>query len=306
MESTTIKGIRYSYQIDYFNAEPTHLKSQVHNLPVVSEPQATPLDLYIKQDNYVPNNESRVTYAAPTAAVSASPAIDNTSSSTTIPTAHSTMATGGVGYSGVQNINAPNDINPLLSETHIAEPQQITRASQAESTVSHPASPVSAESGLNGNIGNVLHPTQQFVGIDQISSDIPTSDANPIEGVKATPKAEFQRTERSYIPNQNSFFQSDGLESVVTDGSKLENNKISNNLATAPIETVREAEASTTSQPVNNEIPSYLVPGPDEIPETNNTTDYFNRFIGQQAKALYGYISGAVSQLTQSSFNVLG
>ena len=305
MENSTIKGIRYSYQIDYFNAVPTHLKSQVHNLPVVSEPQATPLDLYIKQDNYVPNNDSRITYAAPSAAVSAAPVSENAGNSTTVPGIRPMLSTGGIGSAGAQSILAPNDTNPLLSETHVAEPQQIMRASQAESVVSHPASPVSAESGVNGNVGNVLHPTQQFVGIDRISSDIPTSDANPIEGVKATPKAEFQRAERGYIPNQNSFFQRTGFESVVTDGSTLETNSVANNLATADVETVNRVENSTAPAEVKN-TPSYMVPGPDETPETDLNTQFFNRFLGQQAKRLYGFISGAVSQLSPSTFNAIG
>lgn len=304
MESSTIKGIRYSYQIDYFNAVPTHLKSQVHNLPVVSEPQATPLDLYIKQDNYVPNNDSRITYAAPSAAVSAAPISENAGNSTTVPGIRPMLSTGGIGSAGAQSILPPNDINPLLSETHVAEPQQITRAAQAESIVSHPATPVSAESGLNGSIGNVLHPTQQFVGIDRISSDIPTSDANPIEGVKATPKADFQRAERSYIPNQNSFFQRNGLESVVTDGTTLEANAAANNSATADVSTIARIESAQPTE--SRTVPSYMIPGPDETPETNPNTRFFNRFLGQQAKTLYGFISGAVSQLTPSTFNALG
>ena len=306
MEASTIKGIRYSYQIDYFNAEPTHLKSQVHNLPVVSEPQATPLDQYIRQDNYIPNNDSRVTYAAPTAAVFASPTVETIGNSTTVPSLHNNLPTGGIGSAGIQNISAPNDTNPLLSETHIGEPQQITKSSQAESAVSHPASAVAAEVGLNGNLGNVLHPTEQYVGLDKISSDIPTSDANPIEGVKANPKPDFQRAERSFIPNQNSFFQKNGLESVVTDGSTLEANSVANNLATADIETVRDIEAAQATNNPSNNTPSYLIPGPDETPETNGASQFFNRFLGNQAKTLYGYISGAVSQLTQSTFNVIG
>lgn len=305
MENSTIKGIRYSYQIDYFNVVPTHLKSQVHNLPVVSEPQATPLDLYIKQDNYVPNNDSRITYAAPSAAVLAAPVAENAGSSTTVPGIRPMLSTGGIGSAGAQSILPPNDTNPLLSETHVAEPQQIVRASQAESLVSHPASAVSAESGMNGNVGNVLHPTQQFVGIDQISSDIPASDANQNESVKANPKADFQRAERSYIPNQNSFFQRNGLESVVTDGSTLEINSTANNLATASNETVNRVENSNAPSEVTN-TPAYMIPGPDETPETDLNTQFFNRFLGQQAKRLYGFISGAVSQFSPSNFNVIG
>ena len=49
-----------------------------------------------------------------------------------------------------------------------------------------------------------------------------------------------------------------------------------------------------------------MIPGPDETPETNPNTQFFNRFLGQQAKTLYGFISGAVSQLTPSTFNALG
>ena len=305
MDNSTIKGIRYSYQIDYFNAVPTHLKSQVHNLPVVSEPQATPLDLYIKQDNYVPNNDSRITYAAPSAAVAAAPISENAGNSTTVPSIRPILSTGGIGSAGASSLLAPTDTNPLLSETHVAEPQQIMRTSQAESVVSHPATPVSAETGHNGNIGNVLHPTSQFVGIDQISSDIPTSDANQNEGVKATPKADFQRAERSYIPNQNSFFQKNGLESVVTDGSTLETNSIANNKNTADVETINRIENTEATSETNNK-PSYMIPGPDETPETDSNTQFFNRFLGQQAKRLYGFISGAVSQLTPSNFNAIG
>ena len=167
--NSTIKGVRYSYQISYMNQAPTHLKSQIHNLPVVSEPQQTPLDISQNQDQYIPSNDARMSYAAPTAAVSATPSVNEVSGgATTIPSARSTMATGGIGYAGPQRINAPTDVNPLLTETNISEPQQVARAAQAESVVSHPALSVAAQAGLDGNLGNVLHPTQNFIGIDKI------------------------------------------------------------------------------------------------------------------------------------------
>lgn len=303
MEST-VKGIRYSYQINYLNTEPTHLKSQVHNLPVVSEPQQTPLDIQKNQDAYIPSNEARMTYAAPTAGMSAAPAVNlNTSSATTVPTGRNVMSTGGIGNAGLLNTVAPTDTNPLLTETNISEPQQIARATQAESAVSRPASNVAAQSGLNGNLGNALHPTAQFVGLDKIASDIPASDASPIESVKANPRLDFQRTERTFIPNQNSFFQNNGLESVVTDGDELEANAASNNAATARVSEIDNIE---NAQTVEKPIPSYMIPGPDEVPEEDAGNSFFNRYLGQQAKTLYGFISGAVAQSNYGNLNLIG
>ena len=45
-----VKGIQYSYQIDLFNQVPTHVKTKVRNLPVLSVPEATPLDRAIRDD----------------------------------------------------------------------------------------------------------------------------------------------------------------------------------------------------------------------------------------------------------------
>lgn len=310
--NSTIKGVRYSYQISYMNQAPTHLKSQIHNLPVVSEPQQTPLDISQNQDQYIPSNDARMSYAAPTAAVSATPSVNEVSGgATTIPSARSTMATGGIGYAGPQRINAPTDVNPLLTETNISEPQQVARAAQAESVVSHPALSVAAQAGLDGNLGNVLHPTQNFIGIDKIASDIPTSDATPIEGVKANPRADFHRAERAYIPNQNSFFQKNGLESVVTDGSQLEANAVANAGATAPVEfsnLIQPANATESLEPTasaSRSVPSYMIPSPDET-DDNSTGGFFNRYLGQQAKNLYNIIGGAINpQLQTSNLNLL-
>ncbi len=40
----SVKGIRYSYQVNLFNQVPTNVKSQVHQLPPVSEPEMTSID----------------------------------------------------------------------------------------------------------------------------------------------------------------------------------------------------------------------------------------------------------------------
>lgn len=315
MDISSTKSIQYAYQIDYAFAEPTHLKSQVHSLPVVSPARSTPRDSYEKQETFVPNNDERITYAAPSAATFASPLAESAISSTAIPTINSTLSSGGIGNAGLQNLSAPNDINPLLSETNVGDPQRLIRSIQSESSVSHPATPVSAEAGMNGNVGNVLHPTQQYVGIDQISSDVPSSDANPIEGVKATPKTDFIRAERGFIPNQNSFLQKTGFESVITDGtlndeksdsisnpsndiSIQENNR---NPYLEPTQTILNVEKNSSAKQAREEEARL-----EDISNNEKDNMLFNRLIIQQAKNLYGIISGAINQFAQPSFSTIG
>ncbi len=59
------KSIQYIYQVGYGSQLPAQYKSQAHNLPVLSAPQATPVDQLQLQSQYLPNNDNRFSYAAP-------------------------------------------------------------------------------------------------------------------------------------------------------------------------------------------------------------------------------------------------
>lgn len=53
MESS-VKGIRYTYQVNLFNQVPTTVRSQIHKLPPVSEMSATPIDHYERAKDFLP------------------------------------------------------------------------------------------------------------------------------------------------------------------------------------------------------------------------------------------------------------
>lgn len=284
MDVSTVKGIRYTYQIDYMNAEPTHLKSQVHNLPVVSEPQATALDSFQKQvDTYVPQRDTAVTYSAPTDASLSSPiarvsdnSIAGSLNNSTIP------ATAGV-LRGTSDVLAPNGLNSLMPESEVAV-----------------AAPIAQE--------------------NQIKLDIKTDELRPLEGVKPTLQTPIQNVRNGIGTEQNPIFQDNGVRletntvapieapapnvgigldsNAVNDGVQLNENAVNNNLNTADVSAVDNAERP---------VPSYMIPDADELAAAENETapQNFNRFLANQAKALYGYISGAVSQISQGSFNVI-
>ncbi len=284
MDASTVKGIRYTYQIDYMNAEPTHLKSQVHNLPVVSEPQATALDSFQKQvDTYVPQRDTAVTYSAPTDANISSPiarvadnSIAHSLNNSTIP------ATDGV-LRGTSDVLAPNGLNSLMPESEVAVAAPITEP-------------------------------------NQVKLDIRTDELRPLEGVKPTLQTAIANVRNGIGTEQNPIFQDNGVRletnniapiappaanvgvalnaNDLNDGVQLNQNAINNSLNTADVSAVDSSERVT---------PSYMVPSEDELAysQTETAPQNFNRYLANQAKALYGYISGAVSQITQGSFNVL-
>jgi len=51
---TSVKGIRYTYQVDLFDQVPTTVRSQVHRLPNVSEMSATNVDHYERTLDFLP------------------------------------------------------------------------------------------------------------------------------------------------------------------------------------------------------------------------------------------------------------
>ena len=283
MYVSTVKGIRYTYQIDYLNAEPTHLKSQVHQLPVVSAPQATALDSFQKQkDQYVPQRDTAVTYSAPSDARLSSPiarvadtAISNSLRNSTIPATEEALQ-------GSSNVLAPNNVNRLLPESEVFGAEPVTEPSQ-------------------------------------IKLDVKTEELRPLEAVRPTLQTPIQNVRRGIATEQNPIFQDNGYRLDVTDnsnkvteagsinrtalnelgyGGQLNNNAKANSANTLYINETATAE---NAKPV----PSYLIPGPDETEENSIIPKNFNRYLANQAKAVYGYISGAVSQLTSGSFNVL-
>lgn len=52
----TVKGIQYSYKVNYFNQVPTYVKTKVRNLPAISVPETTPLDRALR-DSFISGNQ---------------------------------------------------------------------------------------------------------------------------------------------------------------------------------------------------------------------------------------------------------
>lgn len=200
--ATAVKGIQYSYQIDFFNQVPTHVKSQVHDLPVLSVPQATPIDRNVGRDTIILNNDDRYSYAG----VRAAPAITPTSSSNTVnsidPTAANTIEAA-----------PPPAISPVLIDTAVAEPTLIQRRNQSEAAIARPATPPLAETN-----GEFIIARSDLVAPP--ANELPREDATPDEAVKATPRADFNRAMRAYKPDAGTFLQPSGYEKADFDRSQ--------------------------------------------------------------------------------------
>lgn len=61
----SVKGIQYSYQIDFFNQVPTRVKSQIHDLPVLSVQEPTPIDKEAQASAVQPQRNAVPQFSSP-------------------------------------------------------------------------------------------------------------------------------------------------------------------------------------------------------------------------------------------------
>lgn len=191
----SVKGIQYSYQIDFFNQVPTRLKSQVHDLPVVSVLRPTPIDKTEVTDSYLPLAEQAFPYAGPRAAAP----IENVSNTDLLPT-----------------VAPPSQLNAITQQDNrvesspqfnsaVAEPAQTERKLPDANANLRPATPLAAETERDNPLMPVELPAP-------LSGTLPTTEATPTEPVKAMPRYEYNLALRAYKPDAGSYLQPVGYE----------------------------------------------------------------------------------------------
>ncbi len=191
----SVKGIQYSYQIDFFNQVPTRLKSQVHDLPVVSVLRPTPIDKTEVTDSYLPLAEQAFPYASPRAAAP----IQNVSNTEMLPTVAPTSQLNAITLQTNRIESTPQ------FDSAIAEPAQIDRKLPAANANLRPATPLAAETERD----NPLMPAELPA---PLAETLPTAEARPVEAVKAMPRYEYNLALRAYKPDAGSFLQPAGYE----------------------------------------------------------------------------------------------
>ncbi|PKL48621.1 MAG: hypothetical protein CVV42_09115 [Candidatus Riflebacteria bacterium HGW-Riflebacteria-2] len=199
----SVKGIQYSYQINFFNQVPTNLKSQVHDLPVVSVLRPTPIDKTEVTDSYLPLAEQAFPYAGPLASAPAgtptAAPIQNVSNTEMLPTVAPTSQLNAI-TPQIDRIESTPQYDSAVSE-----PAQIDRKLPAANANLRPATPLAAQTERD----NPLMPAELPAPLPET---LPTSEATPTEAVKATPRYEYNLALRAYKPDAGSFLQPVGYE----------------------------------------------------------------------------------------------
>jgi hypothetical protein len=198
-----VKGIQYSYQIDFFNQVPTHVKSQVHDLPVLSVLQPTPLDRTQAGDTYLPMSDQAFSFAGPRA-TAPSPI---TSPLDPLPSIAPTSLLTALADPNGSPVGEPAGrvaSTPQFASA-IAEPAQIARSMPAVNANLRPASPLAAETETSSPLMPAELP-------NPLPETLPTAEARPDEQVKAVPRYEYNLALRAYKPDAGSFLQPGGYE----------------------------------------------------------------------------------------------
>ncbi len=285
---TSVKGIQYFYQIDFFNQVPTRVKSQVHDLPVLSVPQPTPVDNNTVRENIVLNSEDRFIYsgvkAAPTIAASDSPQL---------PESRETLVRAAP---SIAPFNSPNEI---LAETSVAEPPQITRKTPAEDLIGRPASIPGAQTTPP------FRPDRPDLAAPP-ANELPREDATPDQSIKVIPRAEFNRAMRAYKPDAGSFLQPGGYEKQDFERSQFFAEPETGNAAALSInsplessflpgETENQAQKIEAQQPELPVEPAFRgISDPDYEPDKSFAAQNQlkgENFLARQAFRLYEMIS---------------
>jgi hypothetical protein len=186
----TVKGIQYSYQIDFFDQVPTRLKSQVHDLPVLSVPEPTAIDDYSRLAANLPDTENRLT----TAGVNAAPEAVK---------AEIVGESPGVGFS---EASALNNQQPIFGQFATGQNQEALKADANQAS----AKPAIVENRFTPVASEPQQNIKFYPAVE--SEDIPTVDSKPDESVKATPRFLFNLAQKAYKPDYGTYLQTTGFE----------------------------------------------------------------------------------------------
>jgi hypothetical protein len=272
---TRVKGIQYSYQIDFFNQVPTRLKSQVHDLPVLSVQRPTPIDENEQKQAVIPDAENRQTYAGTNAAPPAQELISGSLTDNTVET--------------VQNAAAPTNF------TTSRQPAQI---------VSYPGPQENRVTPLN---------TEPQLNLHNVSAaepnDIPRSDSKPDEPVKAIPKFEFNRVQKAYKPDYASFLQPAAHQDLLianqppVEPQPLHRPQNITPNPQNPVEMVNSRAVPIESQPIK-ETAAPETTTPAQLPANAREDTTTQNFLMQQAQRLYEIFgdTGLISTNRQIDF----
>jgi hypothetical protein len=269
---TSVKGIQYSYKIDFHNQVATSLKSQVHDLPVLSAPEATPVDINKSDGQIVPDFENRKIFAGTKAAP--------------VPTPESGVEAGPDPDAAFdENVPANSSTEPLTNR----EVQPGKRA------LKNPARE-NTDQTIDNLPGFEVNPSLRSI---ELANDVPKSDSQPLEPVKAMPKANYNRAMRAYKPDYGSFLQTTGYEPPMQAGavqSNLQSQAPVGNLA--PMSSISPNGTNNAAKffaPVNEEnIAEPLEAEYQTLNEKENTDKNIEKpenFIVRQARRIYEIIS---------------
>ena len=244
------------------------MKSQVHDLPVLSVPEATPVDINKSDTQTVPDFENRKSFAGTTAAPKAAPeagpnpqaAFDN-------------------------NVPANSSKAPLATiETQPGNQPQLTPERE------------NPDQAIDNMPGFEVNPSLRSVAL---SNDIPQSDSQPLEPVKAIPKANYNQAMRAYKPDYGSFLQTTGYESPMQAGAvqnKLQSEGLAENVAPLPSSRTNDTSnadrvfaptyQANTSEPLEAEYENL-----DENENSGQNIERPENFVVRQARKLYEIIS---------------
>ena len=198
-----VKGIQYSYQIDFFNQVPTQVKSQMHDLPVLSVLEPTPVDRTQAKDSYLPLADQAFSYAGPRAEA-ANPI---TSPSTPLPSVAPTSMLAALADPAAYTASQPvaRIAGTPQFDSAVSEPAQIARSLPSANANLRPATPLAAET-------ETTSPLMPTTLANPLPETLPTAEARPDEQVKATPRYEYNLALRAYKPDAGSFLQPGGYE----------------------------------------------------------------------------------------------
>jgi hypothetical protein len=265
----SVKGIQYSYQIDFFNQVPTRLKSQIHDLPVLSVQEPTPIDKNVGQGAVVPNNEQRQSYAGVRAA---------STGRVNVETAVPSLPT-----SNDENVVAPVAAAPLPSAPMNNAIDSGYRATPANLLAGQ--NPIQLRFDFEYNLNRQRPETTENLSAPPVyqpqlntrtspaveAEDFPVADVTPGEPVKAIPKALFLQAQRAYKPDYGSYLQPAGYESPLQTGAV--NMADPAPIASRPLET----EALNGQELANTSIEPSIQTAPEPIGQTDNQNQAGNK-----------------------------
>lgn len=300
--ATSVKGIQYSYQIDFFNQVPTRLKSQIHDLPVLSVQEATPVDINVGQDTVIPNNDQRQSFAGVRAASTGQTEPD-TSTSPAAPTPlESTVQAAPLPSAPMNNsINTGYNSTPanLLAgqnPVQVAFDSELNLNRQRPVPTENLSAPPSFQPQLNTRTSPAVE-----------AEDIPVADRSPVEAVKAIPRALYLQAQRAYKPDAGSYLQQTGYESPLQSGAVTMPEAVqpatrplatepllnqSDNMRNTTVEgatvtaTAQTADAATITAPENTGATENNMNEDDRQPRIQ-AGDMVQNFLNRQAQRLY-------------------